>query len=103
MQTEKSKWQGKRAIVVARQSDDKDGTASTEAQLEHIIKQLGNVGMKVVDNEMLQGVSASAPARITEILQRLFDRKKRSNDFDVIVWQIEDRATRGGGRVRHVA
>lgn len=97
MQMEKSKWEGKRAIVVARQSDDKNGTASTEAQLEHIVKQLANVGMKFVDKEMLDGVPASAPARMTEILQKLFARKKRNDDFDVIVWQIEDRATRGGG------
>ncbi|CAN5338513.1 hypothetical protein BH09PLA1_BH09PLA1_00190 [soil metagenome] len=97
MNTQKNKWDGQGAIVVARQSDDGLGTTSTEAQLDHIWKKLAEVGMHVVDKEMLDGVPASAPARITEILERLFKRKKRDNDFDVIAWQIEDRATRGGG------
>lgn len=92
-----NKWEGLRAVVVPRQSDDKNGTASTEAQLDHITKRLATVGMTVVDQVMLEGVSAASPARITEVLQRLFNRKKEKNDFDVIVWQIEDRATRGGG------
>src|SRR4051812_16721294 len=97
MEPSKSKWQGLGAIVVARQSDDKEGTASTEAQLDHITKMLAAAGMHVVDKEMLDGVPASAPARITEILLALFKRKKEKNDFDVIAWQVEDRATRGGG------
>ncbi len=94
----KNKWQGLGAIVVARQSNDSDGTASTEAQLDHVEKKLNSVGMQVVDSEMLEGVSAASAARITEVLQKLFERKKRDNDFDVIAWQIEDRATRAGGK-----
>ena len=97
MHKPKNKWEGLRAFVVARQSDDKDGTASTEAQLDHIKKKLSEVGMVYADKVMLNGVSAASPARITEILQRLFQRKHQHDDFDVIVWQVEDRATRGGG------
>lgn len=92
-----SKWNGLGAIVVARQSDDKKGTASTQAQLDHIKKKLAEEGMRYVDKEILDGVPASAPARITEILKKLVKRKKEKNDFDVIAWQVEDRATRGGG------
>jgi hypothetical protein len=69
MEAPKSKWNELGAIVVARQSDDKDGTGSTEAQLDHVEKMLANVGMRVVDHVMLEGVSAASPARITEILQ----------------------------------
>jgi hypothetical protein len=98
MEASKNKGEGLGAIVVARQSNDSDGTASTAAQLDHITKKLAGVGMRVVDNEMLDGVPASAPARITEILERLLKRKKEENDFDVIAWQVEDRATRGGGK-----
>jgi hypothetical protein len=98
METSKNKWEGLRAIIVGRQSDDAKGTASTEAQLDHIEKVLAGLGMRVVDTVSLEGVSAASPARIAEIVQKLFKRKKDDDDFDVIVWQIEDRATRGGGK-----
>ncbi len=54
--------------------------------------------MQYVDKVVLDGVPASAPARISEIVKRLFERKKIKNDFDVIAWQIPDRASRGGGK-----
>ena len=98
MNSADKKWNGLGAIVVARQSNDKDGTTSTEAQADHIIKKLAAVGMRFVDKEMLDGVSAVAPARIKQLLRKLFERKQKLNDFDVIVWQVEDRATRGGGK-----
>src|SRR5688572_2345899 len=97
MEPSKNKWNGLRAIVVARQSDDKDGTASTAAQLDYMKKELERVGLKYVDHEMLEGVRGSASATLTEHVKKLFERKKQKNDFDVIAWQIEDRASRSGG------
>ena len=97
MENAKSKWDGLGAVVVARQSDDKDGTASTAAQLDLLLKEFERVGLRYVDKVMLDGVSAASPARISAILEDLFARKKKHNDFEVIAWQIEDRASRGGG------
>src|SRR4051794_34929684 len=97
MGTPKNKWQGLRAIIVGRQSNDKDGDSSTEAQLDYMKKELTRVGMCYVDKIMLEGIPASAPAKISAILGDLCQRKRRDNDFDVIAWQIEDRASRGGG------
>jgi hypothetical protein len=97
METKKSKWAGLGAIVVARQSDDAKGNASTEAQNDHVSKAVAAAGMHVVDRLMLAGVPASAPARVREVVEGLFQRKRERDDFDVIAWQIEDRATRGGG------
>ncbi|HEX8325138.1 MAG TPA: recombinase family protein [Tepidisphaeraceae bacterium] len=93
----KGKWDGLRAIIVARQSKDDKGTASTAAQVDFMLLELERVGLKYVDNKLLDGVAASAPQRITEIIQELFRRKETDDDFDVIAWQIEDRASRSGG------
>ena len=68
METSKSKWQDKRAIIVVRQSNDKDGTASTEAQLDYMVKDLKRAGLVYVDKVVLEGVVGSSPARITEVL-----------------------------------
>jgi hypothetical protein len=109
MEQQKTKWHGKRVIAVVRQSDNKedanasdqkasdDGSASTAAQLDNLRKIFEQLGIKYVDKVVLDGVPASAPARITEIVEQLFERKKNKNDFDLIAWQVEDRASRGGG------
>jgi hypothetical protein len=97
METSKNKWQDKRAIIVVRQSSDKEGTGSTKAQLDYMVKDLERVGMVYVDKVVLEGVTASSPARITEIIELLFARKRDKKDFEVIAWQVEDRASRGGG------
>jgi hypothetical protein len=97
MQYQKSSWQGLGAIVVVRQSDDSTGTASTAAQLDYMSKELDRVGMRLVDKEVLEGIPGSAPARLHEIMDKLFARKKQKNDFSVSAWQIEDRASRSGG------
>ena len=109
MEQQKTKWHGKRVIAVVRQSDNKDdagtknqkttddGSSSTAAQLDNLRKIFDRLGMKYVDKIVLDGVPASAPARITAIVQQLFERKGNKNDFDAIAWQVEDRASRGGG------
>src|SRR5690349_13430018 len=97
MQAPKSKWQEMGAIVIVRQSDDKNGTSSTAAQLDYMRKELEKVGLVYVDKVVLEGVPGSAPARISEVLEGLIERKKTQDDFEVIAWQVEDRASRGGG------
>jgi hypothetical protein len=109
MEQQKTKWHSKRVIAVVRQSLNKDeaksakdkssddGSASTAAQLDNLRKIFHLLGMKYVDKRVLEDTPASAPARITEIVQELFERKRIKNDFDVIAWQVEDRASRGGG------
>ena len=97
MNSKVNRWQNKGAIVVVRQSDDKDGTASTAAQLDYMKHDLERVGMRFIDKETLEGVSGSSPAKLTVTVEKLFKRKKDKNDFDVIAWQVEDRASRSGG------
>jgi hypothetical protein len=89
METSKNKWQDKRAIVVVRQSSDKDGTGSTEAQLDYRVKDLKRAGMVCVDKVVLEGVTGASPARITQVIEALFVRKKDEKDFEVIAWQVE--------------
>jgi hypothetical protein len=102
MEQQKTTWHGKRVIAVVRQSLNKDGakatddekaadgSASTAAQLDNLRKIFDRLGMQYVDKVVLDGVPASAPARISEIVKRLFERKKIKNDFDVIAWQINE-------------
>ncbi len=97
MNQKKSKWEGLRAIVVARQSQDKKGTGSNAAQVDYMQQEFDRVGLVYVDKLTLDGVAASAPAKLEDFLQQLFDRKRTKNDFDVIAWQVEDRASRSGG------
>lgn len=97
MNSMENRWQNKGAIVVVRQSDDKDGTASTAAQLDYMKHDLERVGMRFVDTEALEGVSGSSPAKLMVSVEKLLKRKKDKNDFDVIAWQVEDRASGSGG------
>ena len=89
--------QGGETIAVCRQSSDAKGTASNEAQLDFMRKDLLSEGMRLVDAMMLDGVPGSAPARINEILEQLLRRKREKNDFDTVAWFLTDRASRGGG------
>jgi hypothetical protein len=58
---------------------------------------LDRVGMRLVDKETLDGVPGSSPAKLMDVIEKLFNRKKTKNDFEVIAWQVEDRASRSGG------
>ena len=86
----------------AKPTDDEkaaDGSAFTAAQLDNLRKIFDRLGMQYVDKVVLDGVPVSALVRISEIVKRLFERKKIKNDFDVIAWQIPDlAASRGGGK-----
>jgi hypothetical protein len=81
---------------VVRQSNDKTGAESTAAQLDFLHTECGREGMCHVDKVVMEGVAASAPAKLEDI-EKLFARKKKDNDFDVIALQVPDRLSRSGG------
>src|SRR4051812_18912142 len=63
-----------------------------------MLKELARVGLRYVDKELLDGVPASAPARLMVVIEKLFEQKRLKNDFEVIAWQQEDRANRSGAQ-----
>jgi Resolvase, N terminal domain/Recombinase len=89
------RWKGKRFIGLARQSDNKDGNASTESQLVHMRRECDAVGMTETDVIPLKGVTGSLPGRRKDLID-LLKRKREKNDFDVIAVHVVDRLTRGG-------
>lgn len=92
---DKKDLQGKRYICLARASSDAEGTTSTEAQLATMNAHVQSLGMIFVENIALNGVTGSMPGR-REDLRALLERKKTTNDFDVLVLQRLDRLTRSG-------
>lgn len=91
-----NQWEDKRAIVLVRQINDKDGCGSTEAQVDFMSRSVIDAGMRVVDKVVLEGVTGSLPGR-REDLEQLLERRRTKRDFDVIAVQLTDRLTRGGG------
>lgn len=87
--------ESKRYICLVRASDAADGTTSTEAQLSLLRDYGDRMGMVFVDKIVLDGVTGSLPGK-REDLDGLLDRKRRQNDFDVVILQRLDRLTRGG-------
>lgn len=53
----KEQLRGKRFICLARQSDDSQGTTSTQAQLEYLKQEGAALGMIYVDAVLLHGVT----------------------------------------------
>lgn len=92
---EKNRWKGKRFIGLARQSDNKDGNASTEGQLVHLRRECDAVGMTETDVIPLKGVTGSLPGKRKDLID-LLKRKREKDDFDVIAVHVVDRLTRGG-------
>lgn len=86
---------GKRYINLVRASDAKEGTTSTEAQLQSLRSDCDLLGMIHVDDVVLDGVTGSLPGKRKD-LDDLLERKRTRNDFDVIVLQVINRMTRGG-------
>ncbi|MFA9478037.1 recombinase family protein [Phycisphaerales bacterium AB-hyl4] len=89
------KWRGLRFIILVRQSDDSQGSTSTEAQLQWLRAEGERLGMVLVDEIILNGVTGSLPGKRDDLPQ-LLDRKRDQDDFDVLVVQRLDRLTRGG-------
>ena len=94
-ENQKRKWKDKRYIGLARQSDDKEGNASTIGQLAHLRRECAAVGMSETDVIALDGVTGSMPGRRSD-MQALLRRKRERDDFDVIAVHVVDRLTRGG-------
>ncbi|HEY1686050.1 MAG TPA: recombinase family protein [Tepidisphaeraceae bacterium] len=87
-------YMGKRYISMVRASHLSD-ELSTDAQLQLLHNGVKDKAMVHVGDIVLDGVTGSLPGK-REDLEKLLERKKRSNDFDVLVIQRLDRLTRGG-------
>jgi hypothetical protein len=94
-QMERNSWAGKRYIATARQSQDTEGVASTQGQLEYMRRECATLDMSETDVVLLEGVTGSLPGR-REDLTALLERRRTKKDFEVIVFHVVDRATRGG-------
>src|SRR5688572_21055309 len=92
----RSMWEGSRYICLVRQSNDDDGDDSVLAQMKYLRAECDGDGMAYVDKIVLEGVTGSLPAR-REHYKKLIKRKLEKDDFDTLVVQKMDRATRGGG------
>ena len=92
---EKKGFAGQRYICSVRASDDAQAESSTDAQLAMLNDYCQKLGMIFVDKIVLEGVTGSLPGK-REDLMKLIERKKTTNDFDVLVLQRIDRLTRGG-------
>ena len=69
------RYREKRCICLARQSSDVDGATSVEAQLALMHKEAERLGMIVVDDIRLEGITGSMP-RVRDDLEDLFRRKR---------------------------
>jgi DNA invertase Pin-like site-specific DNA recombinase len=87
-------FKGKRYIAMVRASHLSD-ELSTDAQLQLLHDRVGQKGMIHAGNNVLDGVTGSLPGK-REDLEKLLERKKKTNDFDVLVLQRLDRLTRSG-------
>ncbi len=93
--TQKRRFHGKRYICQVRQSNDSQGTSSTDAQLQWMHDIGRQLGMVLADDVVLSGVTGSLPGKRQDI-EELFRRKTSNDDFEVLMIQRVDRSTRGG-------
>lgn len=96
--------EGKRYIIVARSSSDKQ-TASVPDQVR-LCRQYGDSnGGVYVDTVELIGVPASNFRNVDRYIEELIDRKRRFNDFDVLLFPDPLRLARSGadhaGKIVH--
>jgi Recombinase/Resolvase, N terminal domain len=89
------RWRGKRYISQVRQSNDSEGTTSTQAQLKWMHAEGDRLGMIHVGDIVLNGLTGSLPGKRTD-LDTLLKRKRECNDFDILLIQKCDRLTRSG-------
>src|SRR4051812_13172213 len=94
--TNRETWENSRYICHVRQSNDEDGNDSVKAQLKSIRIECDGDGMIYIDKIVLEGETGSLPAR-RDHFTKLIKRKLENNDFDTLVIQRMDRATRSGG------
>lgn len=88
-------YRGKRYITLVRVSDDSSDNSSIDAQIKLLRDHAAGLGMVHVDNKVLSGVTGSMPGKRVD-LSELIERKRKDNDFDVLLVQRLDRLTRGG-------
>lgn len=90
-----NRWQNKRYICLVRQSNDSEGSGSTEGQLRLLHQEGERRGMRHIDDVVLTGATGSLPGKRQD-LQDFLERKREHDDFDVLLIQRLDRLTRGG-------
>lgn len=88
-------YRDKRYKTLVRQSNDAQGSSSTEAQLQWMHDEGDQLGMTLVRDIVLDGVTGSIPGKRQDI-EKLFEDKRKYDDFDVLMIQRMDRATRSG-------
>src|SRR5687768_5233840 len=86
---------GQRFVAIVRCSTAAQEDTSIPDQLAVIRNFATRYGMVEVDVVELPGVSGSIPGN-REDLQRLLDRKRDRNDFEIVLLQDTTRLTRGG-------
>ena len=95
LSSDNGRRRGKGYICLVRQSDDKDGPTSTEAQLVWLQEEGKRMEMRHVEDYVLVGVTGSMPGKRGD-LDAILERKRERGDFDVVLVQRLDRLTRGG-------
>src|ERR1700728_1980342 len=88
-------YTGKRYIAQVRASDTAEEPQSTQAQLAMLPSAAEAVKMVWVDDIVLDNLTGSMPGKRQDMTD-LIQRKRRQNDFDVLVVQRLDRLTRSG-------
>ncbi|MEM6392777.1 MAG: recombinase family protein [Planctomycetota bacterium] len=92
---QQDRYRGRRYICFVRQSNDDEGESSVEAQLVWMHQEGSQLGMVLVEDIKLSGVTGSIPGKRVDIAE-LLKRKREVDDFDVLMIQRIDRTTRGG-------
>ncbi|HEY1686477.1 MAG TPA: recombinase family protein [Tepidisphaeraceae bacterium] len=95
MKEQNSKYAGKRYLCLARCSTNQQADTSIPDQLK-LLRAFGDEnGMIYTDSIVLDGVSGSIPGARIDI-EQIINRKKKSDDFDILLIQDMSRFTRSG-------
>ncbi|HEY1683538.1 MAG TPA: recombinase family protein [Tepidisphaeraceae bacterium] len=92
---EKSSYTGRKYLSLARCSTNQQADTSIPDQLK-LLRAFGDEnGMIYTDSITLDGVTGSVPGARTDI-EQIIERKKKSDDFDILLVQDLSRFTRSG-------
>lgn len=95
IETASQDYRGKRYIAYARCASPEGAAANLQDQIRRIRRFGDSLDMRCVDEVRLAGVSGISPP-FRDDLRRLLKRKRRRNDFDVLVMLDYARLTRTG-------
>jgi Recombinase/Resolvase, N terminal domain len=92
----KDSFRGKKCLAVERCSTGIQVQSSLPQQRELLIEYAARAGLEIVEHFPLPAESASVDLE-REYLDRLIQRKRDANDYEVLLFQSIDRLTRQGG------